>query len=77
MADPLTDILTTKDWYKSRTLWGGVLLYISSRLQVKYGIAGFTQDSVNQVLDFVAQAMREVGLILVFVGRIFAKKNLV
>ncbi len=69
---------TSKKWYSSKTVWGGVAVLASAALQA----AGYDVNSddlsglVDLSLTFVATASEFVGAALVIYGRIKASKRI-
>jgi hypothetical protein len=71
--------MDTKSWYKSKTIWGGILMLLSLVLTQVTGIqiSPEEQDSTGNLIVGIAQGFGSlIGLILVIVGRIKATKKI-
>ena len=69
----------TKKWYTSKTIWGGLIMMVSTILQVT-GIVDITPDEqstvIEGVLGVVSWIGQLVGAVLAIYGRIKASKSI-
>ena len=69
--------MDTKDWWKSRTMWGVIISIIASLLQM-LGVAQITleeQSNLAQLIVNVATGLSEIiGFLMIIIGRIRADK---
>ena len=71
--------METKAWYKSKTLWGAVIMALSAILSQTTGqqISADEQETATHMVMGIAEgAGALVGFILVIVGRIKATRTL-
>src|SRR3972149_7562540 len=69
----------TKKWYTSKTIWGGLIMMVSTILQVT-GIVDISPDEQSTVtegvLGVVSWIGQLVGAVLAIYGRIKASKSI-
>ena len=71
--------METKSWYKSKTIWGAILMVLSLVMTQVTGvqISPEEQDTTGNFIVGIAEGIGSlVGLILVIVGRIKATKKI-
>ena len=64
----------TKDWYKSKAVWGGIVAAVSGML-VMFGV-GAVEGEEESIVELIMQAVAIVGGIVAIVGRLVAKSRL-
>ena len=66
---------TTKKWYESKTIWGGIIALLAAAL----GAFGYAVDTDMQatIVDLVTVIGTAVGGLLAIIGRIKAHKKVV
>ena len=64
----------TKDWYKSKAVWGGIVAAVSGML-VMFGV-GAVEGEEDSIVELIMQAVAIVGGIVAIVGRLVAKSRL-
>lgn len=69
--------MDTKKWYASKTIWGGVIMFISTILQIT-GVADITTMEQGAITDnmfsLVTVMGQLVGAVLAIYGRIKTTK---
>ena len=73
--DNSVEITDTKEWYKSKTIWGAIVTFICAVLTAFH--VQLPDDVQTQIVDLLTQFGTVVGAAIVVYGRVVASKTIV